>query len=117
MTQEKRILPFMRWRKLAFALSALLIVASVLLPEPAGAEITAISRLRDVITFATIQPIMFVVLFAYVFGGAIEDKRNAASNHSSLGWACDVHDVNLRTTGLPSHPLRHFEPRAPCGMS
>jgi len=30
-----------------------------------------IKRIPDLLIFSTIQPIMFVVLFAYVFGGAI----------------------------------------------
>src|SRR5204863_4700032 len=30
-----------------------------------------IKRLPDLLIFSTIQPIMFVLLFAYVFGGAI----------------------------------------------
>ena len=30
-----------------------------------------IKRIPDLLIFTTIQPIMFVVLFAYVFGGAI----------------------------------------------
>jgi ABC-2 type transport system permease protein len=29
-------------------------------------------RLPQLLLFATVQPIMFLVLFAYVFGGAIE---------------------------------------------
>jgi len=31
-----------------------------------------IRRVPDLLVFTTLQPIMFVVLFAYVFGGAIE---------------------------------------------
>ena len=31
-----------------------------------------IKRVPDLIVFATLSPIMFVVLFRYVFGGAIE---------------------------------------------
>ncbi|HEV7709035.1 MAG TPA: ABC transporter permease, partial [Asanoa sp.] len=30
-----------------------------------------IKRIPDLVIFSTIQPIMFVLLFAYVFGGAI----------------------------------------------
>ncbi|MGN6089717.1 MAG: ABC transporter permease, partial [Actinomycetales bacterium] len=30
-----------------------------------------IKRIPDLLIFSTIQPIMFVLLFAYVFGGAI----------------------------------------------
>lgn len=37
----------------------------------AGRHLTATWRNPDLLIFATIQPIMFVVLFVYVFGGAI----------------------------------------------
>src|SRR5256712_11246460 len=35
-------------------------------------NLTKIKRLPDLLIFSTIQPIMFVLLFAYVFGGAIK---------------------------------------------
>jgi ABC-2 type transport system permease protein len=38
----------------------------------AGRHLRIIPRNVEVLIFATIQPIMFVVLFSYVFGGAIE---------------------------------------------
>lgn len=38
----------------------------------AGRHLTATRRNPDLLVFATIQPIMFVVLFVYVFGGAIQ---------------------------------------------
>ena len=31
-----------------------------------------VKRIPDLLIFTTIQPIMFVLLFAYVFGGAIK---------------------------------------------
>ena len=34
-------------------------------------NLTKIKRVPDLVVFSTIQPIMFVLLFAYVFGGAI----------------------------------------------
>jgi hypothetical protein len=34
-------------------------------------NLTKVKRIPDLLLFSTIQPIMFVVLFAYVFGGAI----------------------------------------------
>ena len=37
----------------------------------AGRHLIATKRNPDLLVFATIQPIMFVVLFVYVFGGAI----------------------------------------------
>ena len=38
----------------------------------AGRHLTATRRNPDLLVFSTIQPIMFVLLFAYVFGGAIQ---------------------------------------------
>lgn len=38
----------------------------------AGRHLVATIRNPDLLVFATIQPIMFVVLFVYVFGGAIQ---------------------------------------------
>lgn len=38
----------------------------------AGRHLTATRRNPDLLVFSTIQPIMFVVLFVYVFGGAIQ---------------------------------------------
>lgn len=38
----------------------------------AGRHLIATKRNPDLLVFATIQPIMFVVLFVYVFGGAIQ---------------------------------------------
>src|SRR5688572_15334142 len=35
-------------------------------------NLTKIKRIPDLLIFSTIQPIMFVLLFAYVFGGAIQ---------------------------------------------
>jgi ABC-2 type transport system permease protein len=35
-------------------------------------NLTKIKRVPDLLVFSTIQPIMFVLLFAYVFGGAIK---------------------------------------------
>ena len=40
-----------------------------------------IKRVPDLLVFTTLQPIMFVLLFAYVFGGAIDVR--AATTRSS----------------------------------
>ena len=32
-----------------------------------------IKRVPDILVFTTLSPIMFVLLFAYIFGGAIDD--------------------------------------------
>ena len=41
-----------------------------------------IKRVPEVLVFVLISPIMFVLLFAYVFGGAI-DARRASTTRSS----------------------------------
>ena len=38
----------------------------------AGRNLRAMSRVPEVIVFSTIQPVIFVLMFRYVFGGAIE---------------------------------------------
>jgi len=43
-------------------------------------------RLPQLLLFATVQPIMFLVLFAYVFGGAIESSLPPAAAGVYLNW-------------------------------
>ncbi len=43
-------------------------------------------RLPQLLVFATVQPVMFLVLFAYVFGGAIEASLPAADGGAYLNW-------------------------------
>jgi ABC transporter DrrB family efflux protein len=43
-------------------------------------------RLPQLLVFATVQPVMFLVLFAYVFGGAIESSLPAAAAGEYLNW-------------------------------
>jgi ABC transporter DrrB family efflux protein len=43
-------------------------------------------RLPQLLVFATVQPVMFLVLFAYVFGGAIEGTLPAAAGGEYLNW-------------------------------
>jgi ABC transporter DrrB family efflux protein len=43
-------------------------------------------RLPQLLVFATVQPIMFLVLFAYVFGGAIESSLPPAAAGVYLNW-------------------------------
>ena len=42
-----------------------------------------IKRVPDLLVFTTLSPIMFVLLFAYVFGGAIDSPAAAAPTASS----------------------------------
>jgi len=43
-------------------------------------------RLPQLLVFATVQPVMFLVLFAYVFGGAIEGTLPPAAAGEYLNW-------------------------------
>ena len=43
-----------------------------------------IKRVPDLLVFTTLQPIMFVLLFAYVFGGAIGDEDGGAAYREFL---------------------------------
>ncbi len=43
-----------------------------------------IKRVPDLLVFTTLQPIMFVLLFAYVFGGAISQVDNGAAYREFL---------------------------------
>jgi ABC transporter DrrB family efflux protein len=43
-------------------------------------------RLPRLLVFATIQPVMFLVLFNYVFGGAVSDAGPAAAAGSYIDW-------------------------------
>ncbi|GAC1643276.1 MAG: hypothetical protein NVS4B2_32960 [Chloroflexota bacterium] len=42
-------------------------------------HLVQIPRIPEVLVFSTIQPVMFVVLFRYVFGGAITGSAPATS--------------------------------------
>ena len=41
-----------------------------------------IKRVPDILVFTTISPIMFILLFAYVFGSAIHGARHLATGSS-----------------------------------
>jgi len=43
-------------------------------------------RLPQLLVFATVQPVMFLILFAFVFGGAIEGTLPAAAAGEYLNW-------------------------------
>ena len=60
-----------RWRRHA--------AASVV----AKRNVIKIKRVPDLLVFTTLSPIMFVLLFAYVFGGAIEGGGTATSRTGS----------------------------------
>jgi len=43
-------------------------------------------RLPQLLVFATVQPVMFLILFTFVFGGAIEGTLPAAAAGEYLNW-------------------------------
>lgn len=43
-------------------------------------------RLPQLLLFSTVQPIMFLLLFTYVFGGAIEQSLPAAAGGEYINW-------------------------------
>jgi hypothetical protein len=47
-----------------------------------------IPRIPELLVFATIQPVMFVLLFRYVFGGAIDVGARATSTFSWPASSC-----------------------------
>ena len=64
-----------------------------------------VKRVPDLLVFSTLSPIMFVLLFAYVFGSAIpvpglnyREILMAGSRKSEdrSGWAFHVHDDRAR---------------------
>jgi ABC-2 type transport system ATP-binding protein len=44
-----------------------------------------IRRIPELLVFTTLQPIMFILLFAYIFGSAIDTGRSATASSSSWG--------------------------------
>jgi ABC transporter DrrB family efflux protein len=61
---------------LAYAISDALVVAK--------RNLIRIKRVPDLLVFTTLQPIMFVLLFAYVFGGAIDRSGGGAGYREFL---------------------------------
>lgn len=49
-------------------------------------DVLASVRLRDVLVLSAIQPIIFMLLFLYVFGGAIEAALPPAAGGSYVNW-------------------------------
>ncbi|TMD57419.1 MAG: ABC transporter permease, partial [Chloroflexi bacterium] len=59
-----------------------------------------IPRIPDELIFATIQPIMFVLLFRYVFGGAIPIKGTSYANFLMPGIFTQTVIFGATTTGI-----------------
>lgn len=59
-----------------------------------------IPRIPDELVFSTIQPIMFVLLFRYVFGGAIPIKGTSYANYLMAGIFTQTVVFGSTTTGI-----------------
>src|SRR6266849_90039 len=63
-------------------------------------HLTQIPRIPDELIFATIQPIMFVLLFRYVFGGAIAVTGTTYVNFLMAGIFAQTVIFGATTTGV-----------------
>jgi ABC-2 type transport system permease protein/oleandomycin transport system permease protein len=63
-------------------------------------RLTQIPRIPDELIFATIQPVMFVVLFRYVFGGAITGAGPNYANFLMAGIFVQTVIFGATTTGV-----------------
>ena len=66
----------------------------------AGRNARRTSRMPDWVMFATIQPIMFVVLFRYVFGGAIDTGDESYINFLMAGIFVQTVSFGAVSTGF-----------------
>ena len=62
-------------------------------------NVTRIVRLPQLLLFATIQPVMFLVLFTYVFGGAIGSSIPAAAEGEYINFLLPGLMVQIATFG------------------
>lgn len=65
-----------------------------------GRHLRHIPRVPDLLVFATIQPVMFVVLFRYVFGGAIDVQGTTYVNFLMAGIFVMTVTFGSTTTGM-----------------
>src|SRR5258707_3175089 len=63
-------------------------------------HLVQIPRIPDELIFATIQPIMFVLLFRYVFGGAIAVSGTSYVNYLMAGIFTQTVIFGATTTGI-----------------
>ena len=66
----------------------------------AGRNLRHIPRVPDLLMFATIQPVMFVLLFRYVFGGAIQVEGTSYVNFLMAGIFVQTVSFGSTTTGM-----------------
>jgi ABC transporter DrrB family efflux protein len=70
-------------------------------------QIRQIPRIPEELVFATIQPVMFVLLFRYVFGGAIPIPGESYVNYLMAGIFVQTLVFGATTTGIGlSHDLQ-----------
>ena len=65
-----------------------------------GRNLTVLRRLPQLLVFATIQPILFVLMFRYVFGGAIQVPGTSYVNYLMPGIFAQTVAFGAITTGV-----------------
>ena len=63
-------------------------------------NLVQIPRIPELLVFATIQPVMFVLLFRYVFGGAIDVGSQSYVNYLMAGIFAQTVAFGSMTTGI-----------------
>jgi ABC transporter DrrB family efflux protein len=63
-------------------------------------NLVQIPRIPELLIFATIQPVMFVLLFRYVFGGAIDVGSQSYVNYLMAGIFAQTVAFGSMTTGI-----------------
>src|ERR687889_149481 len=63
-------------------------------------NLVQIPRIPELLVFATIQPVMFVLLFRYVFGGAIDVGGESYVNYLMAGIFVQTVAFGSMTTGI-----------------
>ncbi len=66
----------------------------------AGRNITVLRRLPQLLILATVQPVLFVLMFRYVFGGAIEVPNGSYVNYLMPGIFAQTVAFGAITTGV-----------------
>jgi ABC-2 type transport system permease protein/oleandomycin transport system permease protein len=65
-----------------------------------GRNLTVLRRLPQLLVFATIQPVLFVLMFRYVFGGAIDVPNGSYVNYLMPGIFAQTVAFGAITTGI-----------------
>jgi ABC-type multidrug transport system permease subunit len=63
-------------------------------------NLVQIPRIPELLIFATIQPVMYVILFRYVFGGAIDVGSQSYVNYLMAGIFAQTVAFGSMTTGI-----------------